>query len=250
MFESAKQKVERAYQHLAQLEGAAIQFFRTRPYSITADFDEAVQLYGLRVAMTKPLPPVIPLIVGDFIHNVRSALEHVASDLFAAAAGNEEARTRSKFPMHEEEKNLQREVERSAINAAFPDVAKLIVDQIKPYKAGNRHLWLTGKLWNIDKHRLPIVSYGITEISGISGFTERGRNTFSNMTAVVEQGRAVGLIATDEPMTITNYGSATFYVNFDEPGLMEGDPVLQTLLLMAQSVDDAIRAIEAKMPAR
>lgn len=44
---------------------------------------------GLHYVATviKPLPPRLPLVVGDLVHNLRSALDHIVCQLFLANGG-------------------------------------------------------------------------------------------------------------------------------------------------------------------
>lgn len=239
MFESAKLKVKRANKHISELQAGLIEFVNTKPYEVRSDFDESRGLYGLGVSMTRSVPPEISIILGDVIHNLRSALEHVASDLDFAVTND---RTRSKFPMHETRDNFVDALEKGVIHTNFPEIADVLMTIIKPYKGGNDTLWKIGKLWNIDKHRLPVTTYGVTSITGIKVV---GPNGFAYSGEVrVEQGRIAGLVATDRPMTVTDYGQTAFYIQFDEPGLLEADPVIPTLCQMSQLVAQAIDVIE------
>jgi hypothetical protein len=242
MFESAKLKIERANQHIAELDATLLRFFQTKPYRVLSDFDEKFGVYGLRVEMGGSIPPQVGVIIGDVVHNLRSALEHVASDVMAAALGNE-ARSRSYFPMHEERENLVDTINKGEIHAHFPEVADAILNLVKPFKRGNNLLWLVGKLWNIDKHRLPITSYGITSVEGIYARDERD-NTIGRACGRVDQGQTVRLWGTDTPITVTQEGQASFYVQFDEPGLLEGDPVVPTLAQMSKLTSEAVWIIE------
>lgn len=242
MFESAKLKIKRANQHITEVNALFGQFVNTMPYEVRSDFDEAVGLYGLRVQMIAAPPPVIQVVIGDAVHNLRSALEHVASDLIALALGEGE-RHRSKFPMHETRKNLVDMIDKGEIKPHFPKVSEAILNVVKPYKGGNDLLWTLGKLWNIDKHRLPITTYGVTRVTGIDAVDRRG-NRAVGVEAVVEQGLRVGAVASDAPLTVTNYGHASFYIQFDEVGLLEGYPVVPTLHQMSQATSQAVEVIE------
>lgn len=243
VFCGAKLKIERANRHIAELHSAFQNFFSTKPYKLLTDFDENIRKYGLRVEMTEALPPMTGVIIGDVVHNLRSSLEHVWSDLHAIALG-ESARERSKFPMHMTRENLVNEVCDGEIHTSFPEIAAAVIDTIKPYKGGQTLIWLTGKLWNIDKHRLPITTYGVTHVEGIDVRVDKTGSQYMGCSARVDQGRCVGLVATDAPMTVTNQGQATFYVQFDEPGLLEGDPVVPTLAQMSQLTSEAVDIIE------
>lgn len=216
-------------------------FFNGDVYELISDYDENYNRYGLRVLMTAEIPQETGIIVGDIVHNLRSSLEHVASDLFFYANGSD-ARQRSKFPMHETDENLFNALERYEIKDKFPNVISAIRDAIRPTRSGNKLVWASGRLWNIDKHRIPIISYAITQIDGIEA---RGRNENTITASVaVEQGRCFGIVSSDAPLEITNSGDASFSVQFDEIGLFEGDPLVPTLCAMHDAIGEAITIIE------
>lgn len=244
MFESAKLKIERANQHIAELHALLKVHFVADQARVTCEFDDKRRMYDLWVSASGDLPPMVPIVVGDIAHNLRSALEHVASDIIALAHG-EGSRKGSAFPMHETRENLVDMVDKGKIKAAFPEVAKAIVETIRPFKDGNKLLWATGQLWNIDKHRLPILSVSVTRVSGVSAVDANGGGFF-DMTGVLDQGR-VHVGGSCFPLTVTNYGKASFAVFFNEVGLLEGDPLIPTLAQMSQLVSQAVATIEEAM---
>jgi len=90
---------------------------------------------------------------GDIIHNLRSALDHLAYQL--VMVGTNDAvplhPRRIQFPIAESfsayESRKARKVE------GMRDDAKLAIDNAKPYKGGNDALWRIHELDNTDKHR-------------------------------------------------------------------------------------------------
>jgi hypothetical protein len=91
--EGIKLKIERAKNHIRDLESVIVPFLDTEPYTHAADLLPQISHYSIRLATVKPLPSCIPIIIGDAIHNVRSALDHLAWQLVEAGGGTPNHRT-------------------------------------------------------------------------------------------------------------------------------------------------------------
>ena len=95
MFDSALQKLERAETHLNQLEAEAREFFASNPYPISQEFHADSAYHRWRADVRKPFPDCWPFLVGDCVHNARSALDHLAWE----AAGSVRDDTWTQFPI-------------------------------------------------------------------------------------------------------------------------------------------------------
>jgi hypothetical protein len=244
MFESARLKVERAKEHIIELDRGLREFFQACPVRLISEPNTDDCGSRLRAVTEKELPNWVPISVGDVVHNLRSSLEHAASDLYVLAnGGSEDARKRSKFPMHQTRENLIDTVDKGEIKAAFPKVAEAIVNKIQPFEAGEKLIWALGQLWNIDKHRLPIVAMSAAQIANFSAVDELGTK-FIGCTATFGLGGYCNFGETQSTITITDSGQASFTVFFNEVGLLEREPLIPTLVQMAQLTNNAIGVIE------
>lgn len=72
-------KISRAEKHLNDLKPIIADYIESRPYVLAKDPGDESGLY--RIRMTSNVPSDIPLICGDFIYNIRSALDHLAAAL-------------------------------------------------------------------------------------------------------------------------------------------------------------------------
>lgn len=81
MFEGARLKVERAEKHIADFNAAFQTFVDSNPYVLTVNGRYGTSYWG--VELVKPLPSDLMLIVGDAVHNLRSALDHCVWDMSA-----------------------------------------------------------------------------------------------------------------------------------------------------------------------
>ncbi|MDQ6853005.1 MAG: hypothetical protein M3046_04815 [Actinomycetota bacterium] len=157
-------KLKRAEKHLSDLNDYAAGFSEIWPYDTTLDVhaQEDRTDYIVRAFFRDPPDYTPAIIIGDFIHNIRSALDHIV----AALTEPPELREQSAFPIYEE--NIWQEgfkAQRKAFKTAtkgLPDYALAFVKQIQPYGRGQDAirdpLALLKKFSNDDKHRQLIVT--------------------------------------------------------------------------------------------
>lgn len=167
-------KLERAREHLISLQTRIQAFLDSDPYDqIAQQYQRPAEtiLVVLHLKKRFELPVVLPLIVGDTIYNMRSALDHLAYGLAAAHAS---ATGRSldvdlvNFPLHIDGGAFsEKGAGTRAISQMSPDVQR-IIKAMQPHlagdKAGEHPLGVLNKLSNMDKHR-HLVFTGYAEIA-------------------------------------------------------------------------------------
>jgi hypothetical protein len=87
---------------------------------------------------------------GDIVHNLRSALDHLAYQLVVVGSEKEPSR-RVEFPIAKDFATY--EAEKTKKVQGMRPIAIKAIDNVKPYKGGNEPLWRIHELDNIDKHR-------------------------------------------------------------------------------------------------
>jgi hypothetical protein len=98
--------------------------------------------------------PFLGILIGDALHNLRSALDHLAFQLvaFPAVPGGPKAdEDKRAFPICSHSKFWPAAKEK--IRGASPGV-EAIVERLQPYNGGQTLLWSLHELNNWDKHRL------------------------------------------------------------------------------------------------
>ena len=80
--EGPRAKVERARHHIEEADGAIREFLSRRPYRFIVEADEDPSYKRIVLTDAEPIPSTFSPIIGDAIHNLRSALDHVAWSLF------------------------------------------------------------------------------------------------------------------------------------------------------------------------
>jgi hypothetical protein len=154
-------KLRRADVHLADLGTAIDAFLSEDNYRFVGhqvpdpETGYEHRIISLEVDQFPPDDVWGPMI-GDVVHNLRSALDHLSWEI-----ANAESRRRSprgiEFPIFfthpEDDRSVRREFRRklSHIRPEF----HAVIERAQPYVTRDLHhpLWLLNQLWNVDKHR-------------------------------------------------------------------------------------------------
>lgn len=147
-------KIERAKQNMNELQTEISSFISTHPYSIRTKRNLQTRQLIYYVSEAKDVPQKIALISGDVIQNLRSALDYLAYDLFCNETKGNLPGRHIYFPIEKDKDTYEKEKNRKTDGISIK--AKLLIDEVKPYRGGNEILWRIHELNNIDKHRLLI----------------------------------------------------------------------------------------------
>lgn len=162
--------------HLNALEGAVKKWIKGHPYSVTEE-DDPEKIWHAFIIKTNTASRDIPLIVGDYINCLRSALDQLAWNLVhlcpETIPKNERIAKQIVFPVCETDSAYA-----SKRGLFHPDIGK-VFDTFQPEDRTNAYrshpLWQLDKLWNIDKHRMIAVNcckFDVTMRGGINGRIE------------------------------------------------------------------------------
>jgi hypothetical protein len=146
-------KIERAEEHLFKLKVAWDHFVESGSFAIEHrdDTNSGNRIYFLRDVA--PIPADIPLIAGDAVHNLRSALDHLAHHLAVVGRGQPGPFGDVSFPIRENETKYKKYGARQILG--LRDDAVKAIDGIEPYSGGRGELfWHLHCLDIADKHRL------------------------------------------------------------------------------------------------
>ena len=88
-------KLERAKTHITDLKAAIKIFFEDSAYSVVGDTDYETGDGVFKIRMQKPIPDEFSLLIGDAVHNLRTAMDHIICDLIRiATSGDSDANGR------------------------------------------------------------------------------------------------------------------------------------------------------------
>ena len=152
MPDAIRLKIERANQHIEELNGVIQGFMATNPYRVVSKRDAKTSEHVIYVETAHPLPLMVPLIAGDVIQNLYSSLDYLATELVAANGQNPS--TKTAFPIV---KNVPFTKEEKARYEGQVDgmrqEAKKLLASMKMYRGEDNLFWALHKLNNINKHR-------------------------------------------------------------------------------------------------
>ena len=179
-------KVKRAQLHMVEIERAVRDYSDSHPYEIVRTRPPKRQQYLWRyvVRITKQPDPMIAVVIGEFVHNLRSALDNVV-----VACAPPQRRKSASFPIEFDDiwakdtagvyviRDDERRVRYQTAIAGLPAEAKTFIEFSQPYQAGRQRglhgLGILSRLENADKHRqLITVGTGLVDVRTIA--TMRG----------------------------------------------------------------------------
>lgn len=177
------------------------------------------------------------LIIGDAVHNLRSALDHAWTAFARTVPGKESSRVY--FPFHETRNNLEDALKKSFVVDAFPIAREVIIDQVRPHadQKGDSIFWSLTKLDKIDKHNLliPVLEVNslqqVTIIRPDGGTIRIGEISVSNTLIPIDLGPG---------FKFKEDVSVSIDVKFKEPASLSGKEVVPTLVYLSQTTRKTI----------
>lgn len=166
-FEASKLKVERAQRHLNELATETRKYMRRDPFRLLIEDSPDPGYHNWIVKLRYGVPGCLSAIIGDVVHNLRTALDLLACDLVRLNGGNDK---NVYFPFSETAGDLDEMIKKRKLHRASPDVVELI-RSMKPYHGGNLALRAIHDLDVVDKHKSLIP---VARLASLPRFTVRG----------------------------------------------------------------------------
>jgi len=167
-----RSKVQRAKQHFGNLKIARDRFIESEPYVVESKKNPKAGYVDFYLANIQAPPDEIGLITGDVIHNLRSALDHLAYQLVLVNSATPTRQTC--FPIFDSAQIV------TTGTRQVQGMAQTAIDAInaaKPYQSGTDELWWLHKLDIADKHHAPLLTLmrvGEADIEVPGGFWQPG----------------------------------------------------------------------------
>jgi hypothetical protein len=156
-------KLDHADAHRELLNQKAERFLEKHPYRVISEEDPETSECLLRGQIVKQ-PPILEwgVLIGDFFHNLRSALDHLAWQLCLVHKPKREPPSRTEFPIFRDCSRFEAAA-RSRI-CGMSKAAQSVIRDLQPcYRRDNPKsdpLWYIHEMNNTDKHRLLHASSG------------------------------------------------------------------------------------------
>lgn len=225
-------KVQRAEKHMVDINQEAMRYASSNPYSFTRiRLPDSQKEIRCRFHITKQPDPMIAVMLGDFVHNLRSALDYVV-----VACVPKQRRGKASFPIlfqdiFAKDKNGQfvvndtklRENFQTATKGLHPK-AKAFIISLQPYQFGNLSqlisLGIINRLENADKHR-QLITIGCGGQDFVINFTVRGFTEPFKLERLLATGAKICYDNTVIPYTFPPSGIPYGNGSFVQPSDME-----------------------------
>jgi hypothetical protein len=201
-FEGPILKLERAKQHIEDFVAQADSFYKKISPRFFVQDNTKTHERALCVDIDTTVPDHFPLIIGDAIHNLRSALDHLTWEIVKPL--NPPRPDEVYFPFCREAKSFEAILTKRQIKLA----SKEIVDkfrELKPYPGGNDLLYGLHKLDIADKHQL------IVPVRSLVGFDRLDLSDLSPGFPIIEN-RAFTNIDKDNRLAVWRYDPSVPFV--------------------------------------
>jgi len=243
VFSGARAKVKWAEQHIARLSDTLGDFLKSGSYRASIDPNTQSRFY--EIVQTRPLPESVPFLIGDAIHGLRTALDHVAFEMVERAN-----RTPSQglvFPIKDTRAEVLDAMKSELQAAAGTDIVSLLLDGIQPHRDGQRpghSLWILHRLDCVDKHRKLLTAVEDVGFHHIEAVDEEG-TTYTGLTLT-----SVGRGELQWPprvrgkkLYLRNEGQLNFGLQLHEVEAADGESALPLLNRLKSSVISTIDRI-------
>lgn len=242
--QSIRLKSERAKEHFRNLEVARDRFINSEPYRIVSEFDPQTSHKTYKVVDLKVPPADIGLIAGDVLHNLRSALDHLAWQLVLANGGTPNKITC--FPIYDDAAKYVTGSARQVKGMA--QAAIDAIDASKPYKGGDgAGLWVLHYLDIADKHHeLLVTTVNVTRASFTTpgywepGYTGVGHIALPRIRKPLKDGDIIAIRESD----MDDEMDFALDIAFAEPEVIKGKPIIETIKRLSDVIDNLLTDFE------
>ena len=174
----------------------------------------------------KPVPTELATIIGDAIHNLRSTLDILASDVVRL---NGQSNQGVYFPFAQRAADLDRQIKDKKFNRAHPDAVKLL-RSFKPYPEGNKLLRALHELDIQDKHQALIPCAHAARTQPYTLMYGGHPNQIPGWDSIIPyDGWTMLMIPTINNISLGSEISASFSLAFDGDTSLAGGELVSTL---------------------
>jgi len=237
-FKNSKLKIERGERHIREYVQTVIAFLKTDFCKVTVEENSETGDYFVKVDATAPYPPELPAIIGDAVHNLRTALDYIVVDFTGINPDW------ISLPVERERAKVETSKRYEAIRSKLPQFADFILDEIQPYAGGKFKVWELAKLDNIDKHKLLIPVTKVSTLLRLDVKDDLG-NRVTDTFIPVEEGTVLKLPSGGlRKIKVSHKGQAGIDICFGHETPFPGLPVLEVLPDLSKMTLQALEALE------
>jgi hypothetical protein len=247
--EGAQAKLKRAKHHLEEFESRLKTDWNKNLYGIGTRDDLGTRETVVTLLKPRALFVEYAVIVGEIVHEMRSALEHVVWQMVPNPVEG-----RTGFPVFTLEKKDPANPNRGyyegqglrMINGIEP-LAEAFIRKLQPFSTGtDQRLALLNQMWNWDKHRLLNTMIGFPRaISPWYHYLETGRRLFLDLVSVPEldHGAEIGRLphpADFIPGKVRMEAEVEIAIRFIDAGPADGESPQELLASLFQFTESIV----------
>jgi hypothetical protein len=243
MFDEARLKVKRAIHHINDLNLLFERFLKGNTHYVFIEHDANGGDDLLKVKAINRLPEDFELVLGDALHNLRSSLDYVISEIEFLHTG---ARTDyTAFPVRETRDTLKAAINGGLKVKAPEQVLTFILDTVQPYETGDGKAIFSLHAIDIeDKHRLLIAKAELNFVTGITFEDDTGVERAVDTWLVVNDKVAALPLKGNRHSKVNNQGVASYRILFDDALPFSMLPIIETLHNLVKIVTSVIDNIQ------
>lgn len=187
-FQGPVLKLERAKHHIDDFIAQAEAFYDKPGGQFTIEHNPQTRQRTLSVNIDPAVPDHFALIIGDAIHNLRSALDHLTWDIVSPF--NPPRPKDVQFPFCQKAESFEAILAQRQVTLASVEVVEKF-RELKPYLGGNDLLYALHQLDIADKHQLVLTINSLVGFDrlNIRDFDEGAQDSFIENTAFPNIGK-------------------------------------------------------------
>jgi hypothetical protein len=247
--DGCRAKLDRSSKVFEELTATLGTYLERRPFEPEGAYEPASNDWVVRFRVHEEPPIECAVVIGDVIHDLRSAVDHLAWQLVIANGAEPTARTQ--FPIYSTEQSYGAERAQQVL-VGMSDEDKRTIESFQPFRqdaAADRphELAVLQELSNVDKHR--VVHATLIQTAG-SSFTIYGLEDASGMGpvrpqfGVLEDGAELARIqlvpAGDSPRIQVDANLDLAFAFADPDSLVYNENVLGVLVEIGEYVENVV----------
>ena len=247
-------KIERARRHLAELKAAVEEFDLPSAFEVITEDDPDAGQSHAKVRTKRCLPADWSMIIGDIIHNARSALDLLMVAVVKRCDPERASYNHVHFVIRETKEAFEAALP-AKIRGASPE-ARAVIESLKPYKGGDEAFWRLHQLDISDKHKAIIPVGAAHKSVGVAPFAFAGAKLPEAVRAAFS-GVKINLRPADRQFPLKDGATifsgpigqlndevnVTIEIAFGEGQVLEGeplDPALSQVIDFVEGVCDVV----------
>jgi hypothetical protein len=244
-FPTSHKKIQRAKKHIDDIHTLLMTFAKSDFYAARIDNDSKRGTNFLCLDIRDDLFPVddAALIIGDALHNLRSALDFMYYQIVLACGGTPSNWTR--FPVFNTGDKLESWLASALEKKQITEpIVRLIRDDIKPYDAGNPLIFSLHQLNISDKHEFFVPVLKFMGLVGVRLEDDKGNRVGSGTYLTEESCRIRLRDADDRIVTVKNKGQMAPAILFGIDTPFQNQSVIVSLARIAEEVTRTVEVFE------